>query len=262
MPTVAVDGLRVDYTDAGTGLPLVFVSGVFGSAEWFWYQESGLSDRYRVVGCGLRAARGRVAYTLDLLASDIIRLLDRLRIHSAVVIGHTLGAMVALQVAATYPDRTLAVGLISAAPSFSAVSDEDIVQHLSPGDIRQESMFVRLWRTLTGTGSTPKIDAADHLAFLARHGAAVDRATLKARLNLLQHDDVTPLLAEVDVPAIVIAGARDWSKILSGSQLIDYGLPDSQLEVLEDADHFCFYTHHDAFNAVLDDFVSHEVPRL
>lgn len=261
MPTVVVDGRRVDYTDAGTGLPLVFVSGLFGSAEWFRYQASGLSDHYRVIGWGLRPARGRADYSLDLLAHDLARFLDRLRIHGAVVIGHTLGAMVAVKFAVTYPDRALAVGAVSAAPSLSDVSEEDILQHLSPGHIEQESFLAGLWRRITGARPTVAADDVDPLTYLTQHAGAVDRATLAARLRLLREADITLLLAQVEAPTVIVAGARDWSRILSGSQLIDYGVADSQLEVLEDADHFCFYTHHDIFNAVLDDFVSHEVPR-
>ena len=260
MPTVVVDGFRVDYADAGVGLPLVFVPGLFGSAEWFRYQISGLSGRYRVLGCSLRPARGRIDYSLDLLAGDLVRFLDKLKIHEAVVIGHTLGAMVALTLAAAHPERVPAVVAVSAAPSFAGVSEEDIVEHLSAGEIEHEGRLARLWKQIT-RAAPPPVDDSNPLAYLALHGAT-DRATLHARLRLMREADVTPILGNVQAPTLVVAGARDWSRILAGSQLIDQSMPGSAIEVIEDADHFCFFSRHDLFNALIDDFVGSEVPRL
>lgn len=260
MPTVVVDGLKVGYLDAGVGLPLVFVPGLFGSAEWFCYQVSGLSDRYRVLGWSLRPARGTSRYSLDVLANDLARFLDRMRIHEAVVIGHTLGAMVALKFAATHPERVPAVVAVSAAPSFAGAAEEDMVEHLSPGRFIEEGFWTRLWRKIRRK-SPPPIDDSDPLAHLIEHGS-VDRATLHARLRVMRQEDITPILADVQAPTLVVAGARDWSKVLAGSQLIDEATPNSAIEIIEDADHFCFFTRHDLFNALVDDFVSREVPRL
>lgn len=260
MPTVVVDGLRVDYLDAGVGLPLVFVPGLFGSAEWFSYQVSGLSNRYRVLAFSLRQARGMARYSLDLLVNDLARFLDRMRIHEAVVVGHTLGAMVALKFAATHPERVPAVVAVSAAPSFAGAAEEDIVEHLSPGEFVDEGFWARLWKKITRKAPAP-IDDSDPLAHLIKHGS-VDRVTLHARLRVMREEDVTPILADVQAPTLVVAGARDWSRVLAGSQLIDEAAPNSAIEIIEDADHFCFFTRHDLFNALVDDFVGSEVPRL
>lgn len=261
MPTVEVAGLRVEYSDRGAGLPLVFVPGLYGSSDWFRYQSSGLSDRYRVVSCGTRSARGHGEYSLDVLAEDLVRFLDTLKIYGAVVVGHTLGALIALKVAAQFPERVLAVATVSAVPSFAGVGGEDVLEHLSPGEVEPETLLTRMQRWIGKTKTTAD-DDAEPLHYLAQHGAVVDKATLSARLHLLLEDDITPILPDITAPTIVIAGSQDWSRILSGSQTIDELVPNVTLEVLENADHFCFFTRHDLFNATLDDFVSREVPRL
>ena len=205
MPTADVDGLRVDYTDEGVGLPLVFVPGVYGSAEWFRYQTSGLSDRYRVIGCGLRTARGHIDYSLDLLAGDLLRLLDALKIYGAVMIGHTLGAMVALKAAAAFPDRGLAVVAVSAAPSLAGEAQEVILAHLSPGEVEQETFFGRIWKRIRGEKPVPD-DDTDPLLYLARYGGSVDKNTLSARLQLVRDGDISKILADVSAPVLVVAG--------------------------------------------------------
>lgn len=261
MPTVEVDGLRVEYTDCGVGLPLVFVPGLYGSADWFRYQASGLSDRYRVIAYGTRNARGHADYSLGILANDLMRFLDALKIYGAVIVGHTLGASVALRAAAQFPERVLAAVAVSAVPSYDGVSDTDVLARLSPGEAEPETFLTRVMSWFGRVKKTVE-DDADPLSYLVQQGGHVDKATLSARLHLLLEEDIRPILPEVEAPTLVVAGARDWSRILSGSQEIDQLTPNANLEVLEDADHFCFFTRHDLFNATLDDFVVREVPRL
>lgn len=258
MPAVQVDGLRVEYTDCGVGLPLVFVPGLYGSADWFRYQASGLSDRYRVIAYTTRTVRGHADYSLALLADDLVRFLDKLKIYEAVIVGHTLGASVAFTLAAQFPERVLATVAVSTVTSYAGAVDTDVLAHLSPGEAEPETFVTRVMNWF-GRGPAIVEDEANPLGGLIQR---VDKATLSARLHLLMAEDITPILPDIEAPALVVVGSTDWSRILRGSQTIDQLVPKASLEVIEDADHFCFYTRHDLFNAVLDDFVSREVPRL
>ena len=256
MPTVDIDGVRVSFVDEGAGVPLVFVHGLVGSKEWFCYQASGLSDRYRMISYDLREARG--SYTLDNLAHDLVRLFDRLKLPAVAIAGHELGSLVALKAAATYPERCLALVLSSATPSFAGNSNDDLLEWFSPGGIKLEGVIARLWRRVTGR-ATPQTEQADGLAYLARENGDIDGRTLRARLKLLRGTDIEPILAGIGVPALVIAGALDQPQLLAGAQRLAELLPVATLEVLEGADHFCFYTRHDLFNAVVDEFLADAV---
>ena len=256
MPTVDVDGVRVEYADAGRGVPIVFLPGLVGSKEWFAYQSSGLAQRYRIISCDLRRAGGR-NYSIDVLAGDVARLLDRLRIGAAVIAGHEFGALVAMLFAAERPERTLALILCSAAPSFAGFPPEEILAELLPGELKIESFFARLIdRILRRKHIEQETDDP------VQHNACIDRHTLNARVKLLRQSDLTPVLNEMVAPTLVVAGSRDNHRILAGSQTIDQLVPDSTLEVLEGADHFCFYTRHDLFNSTVDEYVSRTVPTL
>lgn len=259
MPTAEIDGLRVEYIETGSGLPIVFVPGLAGSKEWFHYQLSGLSDRYRVISYDLRRARGK--YDLDILASDLSRLLGALRLPAAVVAGHSFGALVAIQFAVSYPSRCLALIAMSAAPCYPAMSAEQLVSGLCPGEIKFESFFARLWKRLTGAKPAPH-DDSDPLAYLVRHNAGLDSATLDARLRILREVDLSPALGEVSAPTLIIAASGDLPKILSGSQLMYQSIAGSTLEVIEDAGHFCFYTRHDLVNSTIDDYLNARLARL
>lgn len=259
MPIVDINGLRVNFVDAGTGVPLVFVHGLVGSKGWFCYQISGLSDRYRTISYDLRPARG--SYTLDTLAEDLVRLLDRLKLPAAAIAGHDLGSLVALKVATAHPDRCLALVLSSAAASFRDHSNDELLAWLAPGSIRVEGVMARLWSRITGRAA-PRIEEVEGLNYLAQENGGIDGRTLRARLELLRQSDLEPILESVEVPVLVIAGARDHPPLLADAQRLAELLPEATLEVIEGADHFCFYTRYDLFNAIVDDFLADAVKSI
>lgn len=257
MPVIHHGDLRVDCTDTGSGICVIFVPGVAGSKDWFCYQTSGLSDHYRVVSCDLRTAREtRGRYDLDLLADDLLGLMDALHIDAAAITGHSLGGLVALRFALAHPDRCLALILASTAAHFPNLPDSDYLSYLLPVEVRREGFFARLIHRLFGAklAGGPDQDQADPLARAVSH---LDQASLDARLKLLRQADLTPVLAEVESPALVVAGSGEPDFVLAGSQALDEMLPDSSIEIIEGADQYYFYNSHDRFNEIVADFVSH-----
>ncbi|MGB9619537.1 MAG: alpha/beta fold hydrolase [Armatimonadota bacterium] len=259
MPTIDIDGEQFDYTDTGNGVAVVFLAGLCGSKDWFCYQSAGLGDRFRVIATCLRPA-GNTAYTLDSLVRDVARFLERLRVHNAVIAGHSLGGMVALSFALAYADRCLAVVLSSTAPTYGSVSEDQLVSDLMVGKLRPGGFLARLGRRLFGS-DRPKEDLSDPLAYLASHNGGIDRATLQARLRLMRETDLTERLGEVSLPVLIVAGAQEQPYALAGSQALDQGLPDSSLEIIEGADQFHFFFAHDQFNEAVADFLLHKVTR-
>lgn len=261
MPTACIDGLRIGYTDTGSGLPVVFAPSLTGSKEWFHYQSLGLSDHYRIISYDVRRARGRGPYSLDMLADDLARFLSALRIGAAGVVGHGFGGLVALKFAFLHPERAPALILSSTAPTFAGTSDEDLLALLCPTQVGFESVWQRLWKLVRPPRTVPE-DDTDPVAYLARHNGEVDAATVAARLRILRESDLTPVLPEIAAPSLIIAGADDSPRVLAGSQLMDQRLPESTLEVIEGAGHFCFFTRHDLFNATVVDFLNRACAHL
>jgi len=249
----------LDYDDTGGGIAIVFLPGLCGSKEWFCYQSAGLTDHFRVVACDVRRSRGS-GYALEVLVDDLAKLLTSLRIHTAAVAGHSLGALVALRFALTHADRCLALVLSSAAPCYASVSEDQIASDLMLGELRPDGLWARLWRRISGPPKA-KEDPSEPLAYLASHNGGIDRATLAARAKLMRETDLTAQLGEIDAPVLVVAGSREQPYVLAGSQLLDQELPDSFLEVIEDADQFHFFLRHDQFNAAVADFLLHKIAR-
>ena len=260
MPTVQIDGHKVAYEEAGLGLPILLLPGLIGSTEWFKYQYHGLGSSYRIISCELRQASRKPDYTIDLLVEDLAKFLAALRLHSVVLGGHSFGGMIAQQFALAYPQSVAALILVSSFSRLPKIPQANIAELLAPLHIPKEFPIRRLFGALTGRRAAAQdLEGAE---WLAAHVARISRATINARVRLAASFDVTEHLGNIGIPALVIAGGNEDPVLLDAAQGFYENLPDATLEVIEGGDHFSFFTRHDLFNAVVDDFLSSRMTAL
>jgi pimeloyl-ACP methyl ester carboxylesterase len=98
VPEIELDDALIDFQDSGSGRPLLFVHG-WGAHAGFFREQARLADGMRVVipdlpghGRSPRPARGSLS--VERLARDLGRLLDRLDLRDVVAVGWSMGAMV------------------------------------------------------------------------------------------------------------------------------------------------------------------------
>ena len=98
---------KLYYEIHGEGEPLLIVPGGGADGRYYLPIVDLLKDYYQVIlpdprGCG-RSKKGSQSYTFDLLASDIVALLNHLKIEKSHVIGHSMGGMVAQHFSCQHP---------------------------------------------------------------------------------------------------------------------------------------------------------------
>jgi pimeloyl-ACP methyl ester carboxylesterase len=110
----SINGLHLHVVEAGEpGKPLLILLHGFPEFWWAWrHQITPLADAgYHVVVPDMRgyntsdAPQGVAAYTLDLLAADVVALADAYGARRFHMVGHDWGAVIGWWVAATYPNR-------------------------------------------------------------------------------------------------------------------------------------------------------------
>lgn len=250
------------YEDTGTGVPIVFVPGLTGTKDWFKYQFRGLRESYRIISYDVRTARNSVPYTLDLLVEDLSRFLLTLRLQSAVVAGHSFGAMITQRFATKFPQMVDATLLISAFTKLPDASDDTLLDWMSPGISPAKSTFTSLIKRVMRIRPHEVPDDAAPIKWLTAHSAQDLGETLDARIELVRSFDSTGWVERTEAPTLILAGEKDKEPFLAGAQDLYERIPDSELEVVEDAGHYCFYTHHDIVNNTIDDFLTRRVPSL
>jgi pimeloyl-ACP methyl ester carboxylesterase len=118
--SVEVHGHRIAYLDAGHGPPVILLHG-FGGSMWQWeYQQAALAAQARVLtpdvlGSGL-SDKPDIAYSPEEMLAFVTGFMDALEIRQAVLVGHSMGAGLAIGMALDHPERVAALVLISGLP--------------------------------------------------------------------------------------------------------------------------------------------------
>src|SRR5580698_1581194 len=111
MDRIQVGDLAVAVSDAGDGPPVGLLHGLACGQRMWFHQVRALRSRFRVVTydqrghCGTDAPSLATDYSAALLGSDLVGVLDALKIERAAIVGFSLGGGPALALAASKPER-------------------------------------------------------------------------------------------------------------------------------------------------------------
>ncbi|MCB1955611.1 MAG: alpha/beta fold hydrolase [Rhodocyclaceae bacterium] len=156
--------------------------------------------------------------------------------------GWSLGALVALTLAATAPARVRRLVVLGASPSFARRPDwphglpmADIEAFLDEFE-RDAAGLMKRFTGLQTLGDSARRAVATRLRI---HQPTRDDADggLAAGLRLLRDADVRPLLAQIDCPVRILHGRGDALMPVSGAPALADLLADARLTVLEDCGH-------------------------
>ena len=117
VPALNRDGVALAYEEAGDGgPPLVLVHGIACHRGFWGPQVERFRSERRVVAVDLRGHGASDApeqpYPIQALAEDVSWMCEQLGLAQPIVIGHSLGGIVALELAATHPDRVRSAVMI------------------------------------------------------------------------------------------------------------------------------------------------------
>lgn len=179
---------------------------------------------------------GPALNSIATLADWTAALIDAAGVKAARLIGHSMGSLVALEMAARHPERVTALSLIATAAPMR-VSDE-LLGAAKANDHAAIDM-ISLWgygqRAVLGGCEAPglwMLGGAERL--LERAHAGVLFADLSACND---YKDALNAAAKVAVPSAVILGERDMMTPLKGGKAVAAALAGCRLTVLEGAGH-------------------------
>jgi proline-specific peptidase len=227
-----------------------------------------LTDRYRLLlvdqrGHGRSASSDEITWTLECLAADVGALAHTLGLGRHAVLGHSFGALVALQHAVDEPNPDVATILSSAVPSatyFAFV--EETLDSFEPAALL--SSVIAAMNRQTEVQSTDEVrevmseqmpfmfaDARDPriAEYEARTAGIV--ASPAALRHFVANDygdiNVEDRLDRVEGPMLVLAGRHDRICSIAASEAITRHVPRAELEIFEHSGHFAFVEEQEAF---------------
>lgn len=216
--TVDAGGRVVGYREAGAGSEnapaIVLLHGIgSGSASWT-HQLDGLADRFRVVawdapGYGASTPLASAAPSASEYAAALAAFLDGLRIERCVLVGHSLGALIAAAFAAAHPARVASLVLLNPARGYRNAAPEVRQQKLDDRLAEMERLGPAAHaRARVAFQVGPSASEAAR-ALLVWNGARLHPAGYAQAAHMLAGGDVAEDAARYAGPVVVACGTED-----------------------------------------------------
>lgn len=231
------------HTDQGSGQPLVLLHG-FPLTRRMWDAEiQAWSPYYRVIAPDLRGFGetpiGEGQFTMEGCAQDVEELLSELGIQQKIVLlGLSMGGYIAFEFIRKYQERLCALALVGTQPV--ADSEQARAARFETAEFVCREGTAALARRLIPRflGKTTlenKPQVAEALSELIQYNTP--QAIAKACHGLATRRDSTPLLASIQVPTLIVAGAEDALIMPVQAETMNRSIPNSKLIVVEQCGH-------------------------
>jgi pimeloyl-ACP methyl ester carboxylesterase len=238
--TAAVNGIRIWYATFGHGEPVILLHGGLANANYWGNLVRALDGRYQVIvmdsrGHG-RSTRDATPYGYDLMASDVIGLMDFLKVRKAAVVGWSDGAIIGLDIAMKYPERLTKLFAFAANSDPSGVADIAHSPVFNAFIARAEAEYGKL-------SPTPN----DYKSFLAQI----------EKMWESQPNWTADQLHVIAVPTWIVDGDHDEAIKRENTEFMAAQIPGSGLLLQPEVSHFSFLQDSRQFDADVLHFLEH-----
>ena len=258
---IEVDGVRLHYTDRGSGPPIVLIHGNAVTGDD--YDTSGvaerLSENHRVIvfdrpGFGhSERPRGR-AWTATAQAELLHAALKRLGVERPVVVGHSWGAIVALSLAARHKADVAGLVLLSGYYFWTVRPDVLLVVPAAVpvlGDVLRYTLSPLLGRLLMPLLKRAMFSPARPTArFRSEYSDAMALRPSQIRATSVDGALMIPgavrlrrRYGDLRMPVAIVAGSGDKIVLKRAAERLHAAIPGSALRIVEGAGHM---VHHSA----------------
>lgn len=240
MPFVENQGAKLYWDEQGSGDPLLLIMGL-SYPSYMWHRSRPvLANRYRTIAFDNRGVgQSDVppgAYSIALMASDAVAVLDGAGVESAHVLGFSMGGMIAQEFALQYPGRvrSLVLGCTAAGGPHAVQAEPAAIQTLMRRDLTPEESKEAIIPFIYDPGtSRERID--EDMAIRMKW-----YPTPQGYLGQLQAIfgwESYSRLSQITVPTLVIHGETDRLIPAANAKLIAHRIPGTKLVLIPHASH-------------------------
>ena len=274
MPLLSTRGARVRYCVAGRGDAVLLIQGV-GAVGGVWRpQVEALSERYQVITFDNRGIGGSEitdgSLSIESMADDAAAILDAEGIARCHVVGHSMGGLIAAQLALTSPRRVRTLALLCTFPdgrSASRLTWDTVVAGLrtrigTRAMRRKAFLSLVLSRSLTADDEARAEMAARMTALFERDLADQPRIILRQLRAMSRYDPRWRLRSLAAVTTMVVSGAEDRIARPHHGRALAEAIPGSIYLELKGAGHAVPIEEPALINRLLNAHMRHSIPHL
>ena len=244
------------YRRYGKGTTLVMLHGFLGGGGYWLPQLGAFGSAFDVIAPDLPgfacSADEPLEDTIEGLARAVVAVIDALGVERFCMLGHSMGGMIAQQIALDHPDRVHKLVLYGTVPSgdlpkrFETL-EASIARLESEGVEACAKRIVSTW--FVDGAAAPYYRLCDR----AGRGTRVD-AAVKALAGVLKWD-VRDRLKELKMPTLVLSGDRDRTMAPDQAHALWQGIEGGQLCIAPGCAHNVHLEKPEFFNQVVRDFL-------
>ncbi|MEJ2691600.1 MAG: alpha/beta fold hydrolase [Candidatus Thiodiazotropha sp.] len=254
----------VEYFTCGQGEPVIFLTAIAFESSIWRLQIEALANRYRLILPHLPGHGGSIyngkSFTFDDLADDLIEVMDQQSIEAAHLVGWCMAGNISQLLAVRHPRRLLSLSLVCTTPTDARARglDSDDLSVYSENPL----MFYELeFQNIYGEYfyDNPVVEGCLSHVYQC-HAPVKSDAVLYYMSNLFDFD-TQGLLNKISVPTLVISGKWDIAFPPDQVRSLHAGIPGSDYYEFGRSGHMPFLTEPDAFNHILDEFLTKVIQR-
>lgn len=276
------DGAQIFVEEFGpeSSRGVVFVHGSVLRTDVWHYQMQGLQN-HRLVFSDLRghgqSTKGEADYSIKVLAEDLLATIDELGLEEVVVVGHSVGGQIAMQMCHDHKDMlgTRIKGLVLTNTSYGPFTETLVAsgmiarverltrrpfdaigkRHETLERLRKlvrptDAVFWGVALAAFGEDASPK-----HIDFTYDMLANTPVDVIFDLVRSYRDFDMAEHLHELTVPALVIGGTHDRLTLPKAALHLAANLPKADLEIFEGCGHMSMLERHDEFNDLVQRFL-------
>lgn len=257
---IEINGINIDYSDEGAGLPVIFIHA-FPLNQTMWDdQVAALRSRFRVITPDLRGFGKSDApvgpYSMAQMAADVRALMQALSIESAVIAGCSMGGYVAFAFYRNYPEAARALALVDTRAGQDTEEARDRREKSAEKAERDGARAIADDMTPLLLGFSTETTRPEIVQRVrAMIEANSPRAIAAAQRGMAARSDSISLLSEITCPALVVAGSEDKLAGPIEAEAIAGKILDARLRVIESAGHLPNLEQPEEFNKALIEFL-------
>lgn len=256
-------GLTLQYAEQGSpsAPALILLHGFTDS--WFSYSRvmAALAARHHVIALSQRghgdSSRPTDGYAMVDLAADVVGLMDARSLARATVIGHSMGSIVATELALAAPERLDALVLMGANTSWNTPEIVAFQQEVAALADPVPAAFVREFQGSTAFEPLPDAFMERVVAESLKLPARVWRAALAGHIAA----DYVERLGAIRMPTLVLGGAEDAYCPADKQRELAARLGNAELKLYPRVGHCPHWERPDAFVEDVEAFLSRVLGR-
>jgi aminoacrylate hydrolase len=265
MPRISIGDCHLYYERHGAGFPVLLVTGLAGTAQYWNDQIPAFSRSFEVVvhdhrGMG-ESDPATCSSTMERLAADVVALMDALKIDKAHVVGHSAGGAVAQILAIQHPQRlasiVIAASWTKADAYFRRLFNyrKETLLRLGPASyVQANTLFLYPSQYISRHHERLRQVEAHALAHFPQP------EHMLSRIDAILAFDRTAELARIRTPTLIVAAQDDLVTPAYMSEDLARRIPGAEAKFFPQGGHYFTQTLPREFNHAVKPFLAAHTP--